>query len=731
MRSTFFVVLLLAAPSAAGLPLFGENDAGTGGDAGDTPPFAVPIERGIMYAGDAAPLLDADMYLFEGYAGERVRVLVQGVGVCADVRSPNGTYVGGPCDLGEASRGETLVELEANGTQQIIVSSIGEPSYRFGLDVLGDRLLPNNDAGTGHDAPDVPSDAIPIEIGAIYEGDASSATDLDIYAFHAEANTPYRIVVDGALACIAISLEDDYLEGACADPTQSGTIDWTAPTTADYHLELSSLVVERYRFGVDIATFDHLPALALDLDTPIELPARGNDPTCGTGLPVTATSGEGEELDGLVFAALKTGFRAVVAWRTEAPVAASLMFSLDGGDVAFVGEAFPRTQHVFVLDSLPEGATLCFMPEGGASRAILLANAMNAFDAETGAYTANLLLVANTQPTQRGDLETSLPRFAQTLRDMTDGHVQAGRMILVYGDPQLHHQGINACYLITVNGPGCSHAMDVVYTYDSCAGGAACTTLLGVKDRQYHVWMSSVWQANAVAPIDDTGRVLAHEMGHYLLGALDLYGSLTAEEDCWDPSKGLSVMGGDRDATELDDEVNRCPNEAELGDYVPSWTLFRAAYPNVPERDVIDAGPTDAGAAFSLHVFEGAPGVREVPNVQNDAGTGGDAPEEPDASVRVEPGVVYDGTALFLVDRDVFAFTVRAGDRVDLASNAVLCGIILDEAGISQDTDCSSGAITHTRWIAPADGTWYFLFEVGPTYRFAYGVNQPATIPVV
>lgn len=735
MRPIVIAALLLAAPVAAGLPLAAEDDAGSGGDAGATLPFAIHVERAVVYEGNATPLLDEDLYVFDGAAGERVLLWVEGVGVCADLLTPEGGYDQGICDDTAASPGYILFALHHDGVQRLRVSSLGSASYRFALDLAMDRFL-HDDAGTGRDAPDFPIDLIVVEPGIGYSG-RTDTLDQDWYAFDASPGVQRTFVITGGLACLdLVDFESgERIAWSCAQPDASGTFTWTAPDARRYLMDVSGPAPEAYGFGMDIPASMLDAQLTLDLESH-EQPARGDDPTCGTGAPVTATSGEGAELDGLVFAALKTGFRAVVAWSTAEPVAASLAYSLDAGEASMVAEPTPRLQHVFVLDGLPEGATLCFTPSAGEAHAIRLANAMTDIDPDTGVYTANLLLVANTQITQRADLEGSLPRFARILHDMTDGHVRAGKLILVYADLEKHHSGVESCYgLVVVRGPGCSHAMDVVYTYDSCAGGSACTTLLGVKDAHYHVWMSSVWQSNAVAPIDDSGAVLAHEMGHYLLGALDVYGALLSGNDCWDPALGLSIMGGGRDATELDDATSRCPNEVFLQEYVPSWTLFRAAYPTVPERSAIDAGPQGDGEAYSLHVFETLPGldlpVGDVADTDDDAGTGADAADELAGALLVQPRTVYDGRAL-ATDVDHYAFEARAGQAFDLATRGAICGTIVDAQDQLQEADCASGVVTHTRWIVPADGVWYLRFELeDPAYRFAFGLDQPASVPVV
>ncbi|HLF16560.1 MAG TPA: hypothetical protein VI796_03910, partial [Candidatus Thermoplasmatota archaeon] len=106
----------------------------------------------------------------------------------------------------------------------------------------------------------------------------------------------------------------------------------------------------------------------------------------------------------------------------------------------------------------------------------------------------------------------------------------------------------------------------------------------------------------------EVGSVLTHELGHYAFGMQDMYTDLGTGPDCYDAGTSVSVMGSNRDATEYDDEVNRCPNESLLSGYEPAWTSLRQRFDAVPDRTgPPDPGPEGDGGRFQLSTFDAGP----------------------------------------------------------------------------------------------------------------------------
>lgn len=463
-------------------------------------------------------------------------------------------------------------------------------------------------------------------------------------------------------------------------------------------------------------------------------PVVGADPTCGTGAPVTATYGEGP--DGLVFAALKTGFRAVVAWESVDPVRSRLSWSVDGGPERTMEEATARTAHAFVLDGLPVGRSLCFTAGDGVPRALRLANAMNAHDGE--AYVLNLLVLAN-EPVETRALRAGLVDYAARLNDATDGEVRPGKIVVLLQDVEYHNSGWTSCFLasqvvtLLSASPSCRRVVDVIFTADAAPQGAASTYKDAIQQPDEAIWMNLYHQAGIVSTGDDVGAVLNHEMGHYAFGAMDLYGAVTGTDgtDCWSAATGISVMGGERGATEFDDEVNRCPNEAVLAGYVPTWTLLRERFPLVPDRGgVIDAGPAGPGAAYSLHILDATP-TPDTTEAQDDAGSGRDAPGEPSGEVVVQPRTWYTGATPRGDALDHFAFTAGAGQVIRVTVSSIpLCYLdVVDASGQPLGRYCTirtQDAATMTEVTLPSAGPWYLRSAYPGAYRFAFTLDEPA-----
>jgi len=322
------------------------------------------------------------------------------------------------------------------------------------------------------------------------------------------------------------------------------------------------------------------------------------------------TFGSDDSLPSLAWAALKTGFRFAVAWTSESATTEQLSYSVGGGAETAVSETVPTRVHLFVLDGLPEGKTLCFRPGGpdGPLHAVRLANAMEAYaeGVPHGVYTANYLVLVN-EMGDRAEVEAGVADYANRLWDATDGWVRAGAVLIIATDAMHHNSGWSTCYLLSVDSPACNRLFDVIFTEDAVPQGAASTYRQGVRDPDAAIWMNMHWQAvPGPVSLDAAGAVLTHETGHYLFDMDDLYGDpvVPDAQDCTDTSFDMSIMGGDRDVTEFDDEFARCSTQGS--GYVPSWTLFRRQFPEVWDRPAgPDPGPSGNGGVFLQRTYLG------------------------------------------------------------------------------------------------------------------------------
>lgn len=571
--------------------------------------------------------------------------------------------------------------------------------------------LGGNDAGSGRDAPDNPDPSFLLAPDVLHEGANPPPDAYDVYGFETRVGDDLAAVLVGGAGCFALQLLDP----------RGIPVDATCVVSDVPHLAFEISQDGVWFLRVARTGVLYQVGYGLDGRAPVAFGSgvarAGADPTCGEGDPVTRTFGDGAS--GLVFAALKTGTRAVVAWTTPAREAASLSWNVSGGATRVLVEATARTSHVFILDDLPRGESLCFSAPAIGAHALSLRNAMYAHDGD--AYVINLLVLANEQP-DVGDLETGLDGFAWRLRDATDGHVKAGRLVTLYGDLDHHNSGWATCYVANppVDPPACQRLVDVIFTADAFPAGAASTYLDGIQDADAAVWMNSYWQAGTVNLGDNVGAVLTHEMGHYAFGALDLY----VGSGCDVFEKSLSVMSSARNLTEFDDEVNRCPNEAEVTDYVPTWTLMRDRFPLVPDRaGLIDAGPTTPGDAYARPAFQLLPqATLPVEGTQDDAGSGRDAPGGRDPSFKILPDVTYLGTAPG-VDVDHYAFDAVAGQRVAfrvVGSPGVCVMRFLMPDGTDAGRTCTVELDGTYEYATPITqtGVWYARIDTAQAYQF-------------
>lgn len=612
-----------------------------------------------------------------------------------------------------------------------------------------------NDAGMGRDAPSAPDASFVVATNVVHEGvSAVLADDRDVYGFAGAIGDRIEVRARGTLGCPRVIdplLVDRGTQGCVyGEAANLASPAYVLDMAGTWFVAFPNLAAGPYRFIIasnEPATdLGHTRAVTVDPQPP----RAGTDPTCGRGTPVTETYGEGPS--GLVFAALKTGTRAVITWTTPEPTVAYLEYSIDGGQWAIGGsDSTARTSHVFVLDGLPRNQTLCFTPQGLPPQALSLRNAMFAHDGD--AYVLNLLVLANEQPTT-SQLAAGLDSFAIGLNDATDGHVKAGRIIVLLGDLEAHNSGWTTCYVpmvfvsLAMGDPGipsCHRAADVIFTADAAPQGAASTYKDAIWNPLASIWMNSYWQAGTVNLGDDVGMVLTHEMGHYAFGAMDLYGDVAGTDgtDCFDAATGISVMGGDRAASEFDDEVNRCPNEEVIAGYVPTWTLLRERFPLVPDRaGSIAVGPTDAGDAYARTDVIVLPqsGGMDAQAPHDDAGSGRDAGGSPEGAVPVVPGVVYDAMGLgpFPDLLDHYSFEAAAGQRLKLFADGNLgCYTVYTSGGVEVESACryswaplfNSGVDV----VLPTDGTYVVEMAnlVVAPYRFAFTLDgdMPTFLP--
>lgn len=368
------------------------------------------------------------------------------------------------------------------------------------------------------------------------------------------------------------------------------------------------------------------------------------------------TFGAGDKnIPDLSWAVLKSGFRVVVAWQTVGFSPGTLDYHLGDGNWRTAALDLETRTHVFVLDDLPVGQTLCFRASDATRtsglHAVKLVNGPNAYEPATGTYVFNTLSLANeAAPSQL--LAPIYHEFATRLWDASNGHVRSGMNLLLHQDLQRHQTGHNTCTVpaavwTSIAVPICEQVFDVVHVHESDAREPSVAAQDGVNLPASTIWLNAAHgsdqlYADAEKARTEIGPLLMHDVGHYLFDLPDAFryedGPRDApvgeqpplvESDCFDPESLISVMGNHRGAREFDGLQDRCENRAALGDPIPAWMAIKERFPTVPWRDARPlAGPEGTGDAFSFRLLE-ALGAQDVQAAADAASNALPAPPMP------------------------------------------------------------------------------------------------------
>lgn len=334
--------------------------------------------------------------------------------------------------------------------------------------------------------------------------------------------------------------------------------------------------------------------------------------------------GRDEAFHRMTWGALKTGFRFAVA--VPGVDGATLVYRVEDGPEITL-DLQGRSDPLFVFDVLAPGQAtgkqvICFhvVVDGVASslHAARLGNGPTSWDELHARYSLNIYILA-AEGVDRATLEAGLPVYAQTMWDASDGVMTAGVVFVHYGGAVQAAETYEACNTPAVSLNGalggmsstvCDNRFDIVFSYFENPLAAGSTPAWGIEQPYAVIVMNQLYEAGLLLASDanEIGKVLQHELGHYAKGLADYYASLAGGPDCYDAQTSISIMGSNRAATEYDDELHPCPNEAFIEadgqDYIPSWQLWQEGYPNVPDRLEIDPGPDGVGAYLGPAILD-------------------------------------------------------------------------------------------------------------------------------
>lgn len=457
--------------------------------------------------------------------------------------------------------------------------------------------------------------------------------------------------------------------------------------------------------------------------------------------------------------ATKTGFRAVVSYSSEAPVAGVVRYgtSPDVLDQVAPAPGAPDTAQLVILDGLEVGATYWYQVEdlltGETSdvHELVAENAFNDLGPNTeqdptevsykpDVYTIDLLVQLDAESLPDDvDPDRSIAEIAQGINvmaeriyDALDGHARIGKVLVT--DTNIDHGGTLPGVTV-VHAPGtCDAPRNLADVY--------VTTAMPFDSHTFHYAIEEPCtaiflgrQGQLVVPWEDDlhfGHVAAHEVMHYAFGAPDLYDatgtgatSLGCRNLDWDGSLMHNVGGwsGDRwEMTEVDETPQLTPC-AHNNDYEPStWDEIQSAYTAVPSRtaleDVFNTKPRSNpdGGALEIHVLDRNPTGSTLTAFEPDDSNPemADCPAERDTTTTSFTDPVGDATAVLGVDTGVEA----AGDpNLDIVQ---VDAAYLDDA----DATSVSGAETLQFQVHAADlteapatggtGEWYDVnFSIG------------------
>jgi hypothetical protein len=393
--------------------------------------------------------------------------------------------------------------------------------------------------------------------------------------------------------------------------------------------------------------------------------------------------------------ATKTGFRAVVSYSSEAPVAGVVHYGTSPEMLDQIAPApgAPDTAQLVILDGLEVGTTYWFQVEdlltGERSEVheLVAENAFNDLGPNTeqdptevsykpDVYTIDLLVQLDAESLPDDiDPDRSISEIAQGVNvmaeriyDALDGHARIGKVLVT--DTNIDHGGTLPGVTV-VHAPGtCDAPRNLADVY--------VTTAMPFDSHTFHYAIQEPCtaiflgrQGQLVVPWENDlhfGHVAAHEVMHYAFGAPDLYDatgtgatSLGCRNLDWDGSLMHNVGGwaGDRwEMTEVDENPQLTPC-AHNNDYEPStWDEIQSAYTAVPSRtaieDMFNTKPRSNpdGGALEIHVLDRSPGASTLTSFEPDDSNPemSDCPAERDTTTTSFTDPVGDATAVLGVD---------------------------------------------------------------------------------
>ncbi len=305
-----------------------QNDAGSGGDAPDEPSTKIMVRPDTEYEGFVmGPGPDyEDWYAFEARGGDNVHLHFAGTSACANIVDASGEILDEGCTYGYVLLGHAGAEVPHDGVYFIRLYGFHPEDYRFTFafnaepgtitsntnqaEYYADRstpfaeqvaagLIPQDDAGSGRDAPDHPSPEVVVDPGVVYDGQllGHSIDSADFYAFHGQAGDHVEARAAGAVGCFNIAAGNGtLLAGNClpAGLASHVVLQATLPSGGIYYFHHWSRQPDAYQFS--FALNGEAPTPASTASQATQAVVVGADETAASARLLTANdAGSGQD----------------------------------------------------------------------------------------------------------------------------------------------------------------------------------------------------------------------------------------------------------------------------------------------------------------------------------------------------------------------------------------------------------------------------------------------------
>lgn len=237
-RLTLLALFLALISTTAAADAGGQNDAGTGADAGNTRAMATPVSIGASYLNNKLRVDDVDWYAADvpapGLACIRARGTAGGPTYFAlGVESPGVTrsapfYV----DAGRESTGGVAGLTPMTATLRVAQARAdGATKYNFSLERVS-IPQPGGDAGSYSDAGETPSTAIPVSPGCL-GGNLEGLDIKDTYALAVGEGEAVTYTLASASNTLRLTLVDAVGNalGPSIAPGEIASVSFAAPST--------------------------------------------------------------------------------------------------------------------------------------------------------------------------------------------------------------------------------------------------------------------------------------------------------------------------------------------------------------------------------------------------------------------------------------------------------------------------------------------------------------------